>query len=144
MLYGPEGTPGATLGPITSISRVTEEYWNVILDVAASVQVILNTSEQVQPGIQLGAALTKWGISPKQAVAAVLLGCHLGYSTVIPETDSDADIFCQKHVWQTLQKQCAHLMKSDTREELSKWLHGHVNRHERGTHLAETRPPANT
>jgi hypothetical protein len=97
MLYGPTRIP-ATWGPITSISLVTQENWNMIMDVAASVQVIRNTSEQAQPGNKLGAALTKWGIPHKRAVAAVLLHCHLGYSTAIPATDSDADIFCQQHV----------------------------------------------
>jgi hypothetical protein len=114
------------------------------MDVSSSVQEVLNASEEARPGNEWGKYMTKFPIPPKRAVAAVLLRCHIGYSTVIAATDLEQDRFHQQVVWQTLTKQCAYLLKSDICKELAKWLHAHVEKHKKDTQLAERRARANT
>jgi hypothetical protein len=143
MLYGAKVRP-PILGLITSILLVTEANWNMIINVSSSVQELRNALEQVQRGNELGAYLTKGRIPPKRAVAAVLLHCHIGYSTAIPVTDLAEDIIPQQVVWQTLTKQCAYPMKSETHVELANWLLAQVTKHKHDTNLAESSARANT
>jgi hypothetical protein len=107
------------------------------MDASSFVQEFINAAEITRPGNEVGWYLTKLLIPPKRAVAAVLLRCHIGYSTAIKATDPEQDRICQQAVWLILKKQCAYLMKSETRVELAKWLNAHVEQHEHDTNLAE-------
>jgi hypothetical protein len=142
ILYGDKVIP-PIYGHITRIAAVTKEHWNNIMDASSFVQEFINAAE-TRPGNEVGWYLTKLLIPPNRAVAAVLLRCHIGYSTAIKATDLEQDRICQQTVWLVLKKQCAYLLKLETRVELAKWLNAHVEKHEHDTNLAEISARANT